>query len=192
MRAPGCAVGLVTILLLACDGGGSSEPFAVAGRGGSSGAGGAAGIDCGPPLDDYCVAKCSERSAWLRPDLCSNGSWTCAPGLVLVSTCESDACAVTLDGCCDLTTGTIAKNPCSTDGTRPACPAGSHEDSVAQSGGCIPVSVTSDCISLDDQPCNGPALECHDWSFLQVTCECRGLDAQPPSGKWQCRVFDGG
>jgi hypothetical protein len=123
--------------------------------------------------------------------MCTNGAWGCRPGYVLASSCPARACRITRQACCDLITGLVTENPCAKDGYRSACPDGSMEASLSQTW-CVPRSLQQvTCISLDRQPCSGPAVGCSDMSMAFVTCECLRPDADASAGTWRCSAHIG-
>lgn len=99
---------------------------------------------------------------------------------------------VTPDACCDGTTGIVTENPCTADGTRRPCPNGRSETYLSQPW-CVPLTLQgATCISLEGQPCTGPAMGCHDMSMAIVRCACTRLDySSAASSTWQCSSFIG-
>ena len=174
--------------------GGWSAGSRSGGASGSAGgaSGGASGTDPCAKLDrDYCVAECLKEHALTDSASCTNGAWTCRSGYVLASSCPDQACGVTPDACCDLTTGLVTQNACADNGYREPCPDDSTETYYGQ-GRCVPKTILgATCESLDGQPCSGPAVGCSDMSLGFVTCWCglSGVDASP--GTWRCSYFIG-
>lgn len=82
---------------------------------------------CGNLDYDHCVTDCFEESVLVENATCANSAWSCRAGYVLASSCPQQACGVTPDGCCDMTTGIVTWNPCNTDGFRQTCPDGAAE-----------------------------------------------------------------
>jgi hypothetical protein len=165
--------------------------------GGASGsAGGANGgtsgtAPCAALADDHCVAKCLVEYALVDNALCTNGAWSCRSGYVLASSCPVGACGVTPNACCDLTTGIVTENSCSTNGFRAPCPDGNMETYLYQSW-CIPKALAGvTCSSLEGQPCAEPAVGCSDLSGGMVTCECSWSGSDASAGTWYCRYFLG-
>jgi hypothetical protein len=146
---------------------------------------------CATLGDDHCVTECLKELVLVDNATCANGAWTCRSGYVLASTCPEQACGVTPDACCDLTTGVVTENPCNTDGSRRTCPDGGTETYRNQAW-CVPLTLEgATCHSLDRQPCTGPAVSCYDMSMAFVDCACFGLDSDTSSGTWYCSYFIG-
>lgn len=128
----------------------------------------------------YCVQDCD---AGLREvdELCADGTPTCPEGSFPSDTCSDQACAVTWGYCCDLTTGLVTENPCGSDGSREACPSGT---TATFAEWCIPESLdTTDCGTLNGDPCLGDAQQCLSYSGARTTCECVGEAADEI---WSC------
>jgi hypothetical protein len=129
------------------------------GQSGTLASGGTSGTaPCAELASDHCVAKCLTEYALVDNALCTNGAWSCRSGYVLASSCPAGACGVTPDACCDLTTGSVTKNSCATNGFRAPCPDGNMETYQSQSW-CIPKPLAGvNCSSLDRQPCSEPVV----------------------------------
>jgi hypothetical protein len=170
--------------------------LAGSGAGGNFGAGGASGgtsgtDPCAALADDHCVAKCLEEYALIDNALCTNGAWSCRSGYVLASSCPVGACGVTPNACCDLTTGTVTKNSCATNGFRAPCSDGNVETYLSQAW-CIPKALAGvTCSSLDRQPCAEPAVGCSDMSGGMVTCGCSWSGSDASAGTWYCSFYIG-
>jgi hypothetical protein len=81
--------------------------------------GGTSGTDaCANLSYDYCVSECLAEAVLVDNPTCANGAWSCRSGYVLASSCPPQACGVTPDACCDLTTGIVTSSPCMADGYR--------------------------------------------------------------------------
>lgn len=169
---------------------GTGGATATGGRAGSDASGGASGTDPCAKLDrDYCVAECLKERALTDSASCTNGAWTCRSGYVLASSCPDQACGVTPDACCDLTTGLVTQNACADNGYREAC-SDDGTETFYDRGRCVPKTILGTCESLDGQPCSGPAVGCRDVSAGLVTCWClSGFDASP--GTWRCSYLIG-
>ncbi len=177
--------------------GGGGAPVGGASAGGASistggASGGASGTNgCAQLGDDHCVAECLVEYALVDNAICTNGAWSCRSGYVLASSCPVGACGVTPDACCDLTTGIVTVNPCTTSGLRGPCPDGNVETYHEQAW-CVPQTLAGGtCISLDRQPCTGPAVGCSDLSGGIVTCGCSGSGSDASVGTWQCSSYIG-
>jgi hypothetical protein len=174
-------------------GGASGLAGASGGASGLAGAsGGASGTDgCRGLNDDHCVTECLDELVLVENAICANGAWICPSHYVLASSCPQQACGVTPDACCNMTTGIVTENPCNADGLRRACPDGSTQAYLHESF-CVPRSLEGmTCASLDGQSCTGPAVGCDDMSKAFVHCSCAGLDAGVSNGIWRCGYFIG-
>jgi hypothetical protein len=161
--------------------------------GSTGGAGGAAGTDACPELGyEYCVENCFKEYALSDNPSCNGGAWVCRSGWVLKSTCPDQACGVTPDACCDLTTGLVSANACAKTGYRASCPDGNME-TYAMESWCVPSGLVAPqgCASLDRQPCTGPAVGCSDLSGGFVNCRCTQYGTDASSGIWYCSYFIG-
>ncbi|HYQ04038.1 MAG TPA: hypothetical protein VER96_35435 [Polyangiaceae bacterium] len=181
------------------DGGmsGSADAGGMAGAAGATaGVSGMAPEDdsCPKPNYDYCIPSCFEASSFSDTTVCMNGVWACNPGYMLASRCPAQACRVTQDACCNSTTGVIKANPCGPDGLRAVCPDDGGATSTYPHGSlCVPQSLTGQkCISLDKQPCAGPAYYCFDSDPGFVKCTCSGIATDSGRGEWNCSAFIGG
>jgi hypothetical protein len=140
---------------------------------------------------DFCVSGCFEEHSLSVDATCNGGAWSCRPGYVLASSCPARACGVTPDACCDLMTGMVRRNLCTTDGYRDTCPDGCAETNYANAF-CVPKTLGDiPCISLDRQPCTGPVEGCRDMSSGLVTCDCIGAAADSSVGTWYCSSYVG-
>ena len=163
------------------------------GSGGAAGTGGGtSGTNaCAKVAYDHCVTECLEELVLIDNAICANGAWTCRSGYVLASSCPKQACGVTPDACCDRTTGIVTRNPCNPDGSREVCPDGGTETYMSQPW-CIPSTLAiGACISLDGQPCSGPAVGCADMSAALTRCACNGAALGTTARTWTCSVYIG-
>jgi hypothetical protein len=161
--------------------------------GSAGGAGGSAGTNACPELGyEYCIESCFKDYALSDNPSCSNGAWVCPSGWILASSCPDQACGVTPDACCDLTTGLVTANACAKNGYRAPCLDGSMETYVFPEAWCVPQTLaTAGCVSLDRQPCTGPAVGCSDTSAGTVTCQCNQYGTDASTGTWYCSFFIG-
>jgi hypothetical protein len=170
--------------------GGSRSGGASGSTGGTGG--GTAGTAACPELGyEHCVENCLEDHALVDNAQCIGGAWGCRPGYVLASTCPVQACGVTPDACCDLTTGLVSENACAKNGYRAPCPDGNMQTYIGEAY-CVPQGLPAGtCISLDRQPCTGPAVGCSDLSMAFVTCRCSQYGTDAAVGTWSCSSYLG-
>jgi hypothetical protein len=141
---------------------------------------------CEPASQPVCVASCTEEYAARKEAFCKDGRWHCPSGFVDGTTCPPDACALTLDECCDRLTGELNRNPCESSGLRPPCPEGSVR---SLNWLCMPRGLdVQDCSELDKQPCSGEVRSCRSGcKFGDAFCTCyMPSDVDAGMGIWHC------
>jgi hypothetical protein len=164
-------------------GAGGTVVFGMGGSGGAPMVGGCAGGG----LYASCISSCGDDSppTVMITQICDQGTPRCPDGTVSVDTCAPTSCYELRLLCCDPTTGDSTRGICQEDGTR-ACPAGTViEQPYGQPyGTCIPTALeASGCtMTLDHQPCAGPAHACQVDSLF---CVCAAFDGDTET-LWHC------
>lgn len=162
-------------------GGGSLSAGGAASAGAANRSGAGGGLD-GQPLGPCrgevpgitCVPSCGVDLNSVDAPVCDDLGWHCAASHVDLTTCPPESCARTSPLCCDSARGVHVAATCRSDGTRSACPAGSHVPPAGEY--CRPDGVDlASCQSGLECPMSG--YECH---------SARGLCTCLEDTTWEC------